>query len=178
MLKSFVLALSALVLSVVCAPQSAIAGPILTQEFVAEDNAGNVFTVGSISFDVSKLDEFFPGNGELLEWQSFTLFGLEVDPSFFYVSLAFNPNDIFAGLEFFSFDVSDVSLSYAFQGFYDLFDQGLSPLLAVTDFATGDYIEFSGFMPGRTSVVSAPASAGLFVMALAGLLFRRRVQKK
>ena len=177
MLKSFVIALSALMLSVVCAPQSAIAGPILTQEFVAEDSAGNVFTVGSISFDVTKLDEFVPGTGDLLEWQSFTLFGMEIDPSFFYVSLIFNPDDIFAGLEFFSFDVNDVSLSYAFQGFYDLFDQGLSPLLAVTDLASGDYVEFTGFMPGAASVVSAPASAWLFVIALAGLVLRRRVQK-
>lgn len=177
MLKSFVIALSALMLSVVCAPQSAIAGPILTQEFVAEDSAGNVFTVGSISFDIAKLDEFVPGTGDLLEWQSFTLFGMEMDPSFFYVSLVFNPDDIFAGLEFFSFDVNDVSLSYAFQGFYDLLDQGLSPLLAVSDLTTGDYIEFTGFMPGKASVVSAPASAWLFVMALAGLFLRRRVQK-
>lgn len=177
MLKSFVIALSALMLSVVCAPQSAIAGPILTQEFVAEDSAGNVFTVGSISFDVTKLDEFVPGTGDLLEWQSFTLFGMEMDPSFFYVSLVFNPDDIFAGLEFFSFDVNDVSLSYAFQGFYDLLDQGLSPLLAVSDLTTGDYIEFTGFMPGATSVVSAPATAWLFVMALAGLFLRRRVQQ-
>ena len=174
MLKSFVIALSALMLSVVCVPQSAIAGPILTQEFVAEDGAGNVFTVGSISFDVAQLDEFSPGMGELLEWQSFMLFGMEIDPSFFYVSLAFNPDDIFAGLEFFSFDVSDVSLSYAIQGFYDLFDQNVSSLLDVTDLTSGDYFEFNGFAPGATSVVSAPASAWLFTLALAGLFVRRR----
>lgn len=175
MLKSFVIALSALVFSAVCIPQSAIAGPILTQEFIAEDSAGNLFTVGSISFDVANLNEFAPGTGELLEWQSFTLFGLEMDPSFFYVSLSFNPDDIFSGLEFFSFDVTDVSLSYAIQGFYDLFDQNFSPLLDVTDLASGDYFEFSGFAPGAASVVSAPASVWLFGIALAGLFLRRRV---
>lgn len=177
MLKSFVIALSALVLSAVALPQSAIAGPILTQEFVTQDSAGNMFVVGSISFDITKLYEFAPGTGDLLEWQSFTLFGLEMDPTSFYVSLAFNPDDIFAGLEFFSFDVNDVSFSYAFQGFYDLFDQNFSPLFAVTGLGNGDYLEFTGFMPGAASVVPAPASGWLFVIALAGLLLRRRVQK-
>ena len=165
MLKSFVIALSALVLSAVALPQSAIAGPILTQEFVTQDSAGNMFVVGSISFDITKLYEFAPGTGDLLEWQSFTLFGLEMDPTSFYVSLAF------------SFDVNDVSFSYAFQGFYDLFDQNFSPLFAVTGLGNGDYLEFTGFMPGAASVVPAPASGWLFVIALAGLLLRRRVQK-
>jgi len=176
MLKSVFFAISALIMSAVCVPQSAIAGPILTQEFLAEDVNGDVFTVGLIRFDTAQLEEFFPGTGELLQWESFTLFGLEMDASVFFVSLGFNPADIFAGLEFISFDVNDISQTFAFNGYFDLFDQGSAPLLTVVNQTTGDFFEFTAFAPGNVSVVPAPASAMLMFIGLAGLLMRRRPQ--
>lgn len=174
MLKSIIFALSVLMLSVVTLSQPAHAGLILTQEFLAEDAGGNTISVGAISFDTDDLDEFYPGTGDLLGWESFTLFGYEIDTSFFFVSLGFNPDNIFAGLEYINFDVVDISGAFAFQGFFDLNDPNFPPQFTMFDFASGEFTVSDIFSPGRASVVSAPATIWLLFAAAGGLLLRQR----
>ncbi|MDP2714609.1 PEP-CTERM sorting domain-containing protein [Rheinheimera sp.] len=174
MLKSILIALSVLMLSAVTLSQPAQAGPILTQEFLAEDTNGNTISIGAISFDTDDLDEWFPGTGDLLAWESFTLFGYEIDTSFFFVSLGFNPDNIFAGLEYINFDVTDIDMTIAFQGFFDLNNSGLPAEYTTFDFATGEFTVFANFAPGRVSAVSAPATIWLLFAAAGGLLLRQR----
>lgn len=174
MLKSILITLSVLLFSVVALPQPAVAGPILTQELLAEDTNGDIISIGAISFDTDDLDVFFPGNGELLAWQSFTLFGYEIDRDFFYVALGFDPDNIFAGLDFLSFDVTDIDMTFSFVGFFDLLDPALPPEYYYQDLATGDYTYFNTFNPGQATAVPAPAGLWLFIAAVGGLLLRQR----
>lgn len=174
MLKSIFIALSVLVLSAIALSQPAQAGPILTQEFLAEDTNGNTISIGAISFDIDDVDELVPGLGELLAWQSFTLFGYEIDTSWFYVALGFDPANIFAGLEYINFDVSDISGELAFSGFFDLNDPSLPPYYSSFNFTTGEFTDLVNFVPGQTSVVPAPATLWLLFGALVALSLRQR----
>ncbi|MGP9799816.1 PEP-CTERM sorting domain-containing protein [Rheinheimera sp. NSM] len=176
MLKSILIALSVLLLSAVTLSQPAQAGPILTQEFLAEDAGGEIISIGAISFDTDDLDEWFPGTGDLLAWESFTLFGFEIDTSLFFVSVGFNPEDLYAGLEFISFDVTDVGMTMAFQGFFDLNDQSLPPQFTMFNFISGELTVSDIFSPGQVSVVSAPATIWLLFASAGGLLLRQRRQ--
>ncbi|NRQ43309.1 PEP-CTERM sorting domain-containing protein [Rheinheimera sp. YQF-2] len=176
MLKSILIALSLMFLSVVTLSQPVQAGPILTQEFFAEDAGGDIISIGAISFDTDNVDEWFPGTGDLLAWESFTLFGLEIDTSFFFVSVGFNPEDLYAGLEYLSFDVTDVGMTMAFQGFFDLNNQSLPPQFTMFDFASGELTVSDVFSPGQASVVSAPATLWLLFASAGGLLLRQRRQ--
>ncbi|MEH8017628.1 PEP-CTERM sorting domain-containing protein [Rheinheimera muenzenbergensis] len=174
MLKSIVLALSVVLLSAVTLSKPAHAGLILTQELLVEDPGGSIISIGAISFDTDDLDEWFPGTGELLAWQSFTLFGYEIDSSFFFVSLGFDPANVFAGLEYLNFDVSDISGEFAFSGFFDLNDPGLPPYFTSYNFTTDEFTALVNLAPGQTTAVPAPATFWLLFGALAGLMVRQR----
>lgn len=174
MLKSILLALSILLISAGVLPQAALAGPILTQELLVEDPFGDIISIGALSFDTDDLNEEFPGSGELLAWESFTLFGNEIDTNFFSVAVGFDPDNIFAGLEFINFLVSNIDMTILYIGFFDLKDPGLPPEYTVLDLITDEDTVYSNFAPGQASVVPAPATLWLLFGALGALVLRRR----
>jgi hypothetical protein len=174
MLKKIFLTVSVLLLSTVCLSEKAQAGPILTQDFQITDTNGDIVNIGSISFDTDNLDEFFPGTGDLLQWETFSLFGFDIDNSSFFVNVGFDPSNIFAGLEYILFDVTDIDMTIAFAGFFDLLDPLAPPFISVFNLTTGELNEFDNFTPGAASVVSAPATFWLMFAAAGAVLMRRR----
>lgn len=163
MFKSLFLTLALFVASAVVMPQPAEAGLIITQQFEFEDGT----SFGELSIDLDDIDEF----GNVLSWQFFELFGLTIGNSFLFVA-NYDPLDLLAGFSFISFDVNDLSNTFAFQGLWES-----SPGEGFIDvFSTdGEFIGADFFVmgPANVSVVSEPAG-WLLLTAGIGLLLRRR----
>lgn len=108
-----------------------------------------------------------------MEWQIFNLFGFDIGTSFVFFA-GYDEFDLNAGFIFLNFDVSDLSDIFAFQGLWDL-DLGLGFIDVFT--TSGDILFADSFYLGPVmgvSPVSEPATAFLFVIAVGGLLMRRR----
>lgn len=162
MLKSILFALSALVLSSLALPQTAQAAPIMTQEFLFEDGT----SFGVLSVDLDDIDEF----GNVLEWEAFELFGFTIGESSLFLA-EYDPLNLAAGFSFLNFDVSDISNSFAFQGFWDVaFGEGFMDIFS-TD---GQFIDAGPFYLSNATLVSEPATVFLMLGAIGGLLLRRR----
>lgn len=166
MFKSVFFTLALLIASAVVMPQTAQAGLIITQHFQFED--GTDF--GVISIDIDQIDEF----GNVLDWQLFELFGFTIGESFLFVA-DFDPLDLAAGFSFLSFDVNDISGSFAFDGFWEsAFGEGFMSIFATA----GDFIDAGIFVMGPATIssvaVAEPAAWLLMLSAGFGLLIRRR----
>lgn len=164
MIKNVIFILSLALVSFAIMPQNAQAGAILSQEFLIDDPSGPI-SIGSVSID---LDDIVAG--EVLEWQEFNLFGFDMGTSF-GVFADYDPFDLGAGFSFFSFDVNDVSDTYAFNGFWDI---NLAPGFLDVFTTSGDFILAEALLLGQVSLVSEPATAWLFLLALGAVLVRRR----
>jgi hypothetical protein len=164
MLKNVFFILMLALVSFAIMPQSAQAGPILSQEFLIDDPSGPIF-IGSISID---LDDIVAG--EVLEWQVFNLFGFDMGTSF-GVFADYDPFNLGAGFSFLNFDVNDMSDTFAFNGFWDInFAPGFLDIFTTA----GDFILAESLIMGQVSLVSEPATGLLFLLAAAGFLVRRR----
>ena len=162
MLKSILFAAATVVLSTFALPQTAQATPIITQDFLFEDGS----SFGSLSIDINDIDEF----GNVLEWESFELFGYTITENFLFV-VDFDAADLFAGFNFLSFDVTDSSGFFAFQGFFDT-DFGYMDIFTTE----GDFVVDTNFVMSAASVnVPEPGTMFLLLASVGGLLLRRRV---
>jgi len=159
MLKKIMLVLAVMLAGVFAAPQSANAAPILTQEFLFEDGS----SFGLISID---LDDIVAG--EVLNWDTFVLFGFDIGESFGFFA-DYDPANLAAGFSFLYFDVNDISGSIAFQG---IFDTGLG-FMDIFEVG-GDLLDSGNFTLSRARLVSEPATLFLMLGAAGGLLLRRR----
>ncbi len=163
MLKTLLFALTVLVASLFTVPQTAQAAPIMTQHFLFED--GTPF--GTLSIDLNKVDEF----GDVLEWEVFELFGFTIGESFWF-SVGYDPLNLAAGFSWFSFDVNDISGTFAFQGFWDSAFGG--NYLDIFAAPAGPFLDAGNFYLSRATLVSEPATVFLLLGAMGGLLLRRR----
>ncbi|CAM3657712.1 PEP-CTERM sorting domain-containing protein [Rheinheimera salexigens] len=165
MIKKSIFILMLALFSFSLMPQSAQAGPILTQELLIEDPTGPI-PIGWLSID---LDDIVAG--EVMQWNTFTLFGFDIGTSFGFFA-DYDPSNLAAGFTFLSFDVNDVTDTFAFQGFWDIdFAPGFIDVFTADD---GDLLISESLVLGPASLVSEPATAFLFLMAAGGLLLRRR----
>ncbi|WNO60195.1 PEP-CTERM sorting domain-containing protein [Rheinheimera sp. MMS21-TC3] len=167
MIQKSIFILMLTIFSFALMPQSAQAGPILSQELLIDDPDGPV-SIGFLSIDIDHIID-----GEVMQWQTFNLFGIDIVNSFGFFA-DYNEFDLNTGFTFLNFDVSDFSNSIAFQGFWDL-DLGLGFLDVFT--ADADFLFADSFFLGpvtAASPVSEPATAFLFLIAAGGLLMRRR----
>lgn len=173
MLKNVIKMMLGLALFAAAVP--AAAGPLLTQEFWAKDSANNDVKFGSLTVDAD--DAVLDGGVYVVNvWKSFTLFGVEmVKPPFLFYSVI-NKNNLFDGFDVLSFDVSDSNNIVAFWGFFDKqLGVGFSELFFLNANGGFDgYVFDPDSISTRFSVVSAPATAVLMLLALAGLQLRRR----
>lgn len=160
MLKSILFAIAITALSAFTPLQTVQAGPILTQELLDLD--GNSF--GMITVDLANVDEF----GDVTDWVELELFGYSPLVSVLFIA-GFDPDDIYAGLNFMSFDVSDIDFTFAFQGY---FEDGFGFLDVFTP--DGQFVTAGEFTLSNARLVSAPATLFLMLAAAGGLLLRRR----
>lgn len=167
MLRNILLAAVLLVGSAFTPLNTAFAGPILTQQFLTDDGAGNLTSFGTLSIDLDTIGEW----GEVTEWEMFTLFGFEMGENFGFTAL-YDETNLAAGFTFLQFDVSDIDATFAFQGFWEMgFGEGFLDVFTVQ----GDFVTSGSFVMGNTQLVSAPGT--LFLMFGAGaaaLVLRRR----
>jgi hypothetical protein len=114
--------------------------------------------------------------GELFSWADV------LNP--YYFEVVIDSDNIDAGVEFFSFDGDDVGFSaadtWSYQLLFDAFDLNSSFIDVFT--AAGDAVVFDFISLGAAEVsdlpvsnVSAPATLGVFALAMAGLYGRRKM---
>jgi len=175
MLKNVMKMMLGLALVTASALTPAVAGPLLTQEFWAKDSANNDVKFGSLTIDAD--DAVLDGGVYVVNvWKSFTLFDVEmVQPAFLFYSVI-NKNDLFSGFDVLSFDVSDSNNAVAFWGFFDKQLGASVAELFLLDASGGfaGYVFDPATISSRISVVNAPATAMLMLLAFAGLQLRRR----
>ncbi|WDE06584.1 PEP-CTERM sorting domain-containing protein [Thalassomonas viridans] len=152
---------------------------LITQDILFNDQ-GTWSSIGEISVDTADADEF----GFLGEWDSFNILGF----NFWSVEEAaaqgfgngvfmavLDLADLAAGIQFLTFDVTESNLStYAFNGLFDV-----APGQYFIDaFNANGIALFGEFKLGDAVVTGAevpePQTALLLLMAVAGLMVRRK----
>lgn len=130
--------------------------------------------IGTISINTDDAD-IFGGFGEAYAAVSFNFLGFDIpgeDVLFFQA--IFNPDNLYAGIEFLNFDVDFALVGWAIDGYYDAFDNPDFNYFSVFD-AQGLF--YAGNLSlGQASVVSEPTSIALFSMmlVLVGLRLKKR----
>ncbi|MCH8538685.1 MAG: PEP-CTERM sorting domain-containing protein [Alkalimonas sp.] len=152
---------------------SAHASPILTQDILLEEVDGTFSQIGSVSINVADSFEWAAPTYETFDFLSIDLFGfqfMQSDDDFFFAQ--FDIDNLMAGLEFLTFDLFDQSGTLAFDGIYEGgFGFGFGSIFT-TD---GEILGAFNFTLGEARVaVPAPATLGLMLFALFGLMMRRR----
>ncbi|MCC5826502.1 PEP-CTERM sorting domain-containing protein [Alkalimonas sp.] len=139
------------------------ATPILSQDLLI-DNNGIFQTIGSISVKVSESVNNNDFNIST-SWFAFELMGIQLiqDLDFDFFLANFNPQNLFEGFQFLSFQIEDINTGDFFEGF---FDTGFGYFID----ANGDFFD----MTLGNVTVPTPATLGLLLLALFGLMLRRR----
>ena len=107
--------------------------------------------------------------GDLYSW------GDDLDVIFADVDI--DTNNLFAGIQFLNLDSNDIGFgtsTWSYQVFYEAaFDYGFLDIFQVSDGAFVNYYELT---LGQASVVSAPGTMGLMMLAMGAVYLRRRRQ--
>lgn len=154
---------------------------IITQDILFDDlQTTDVYfeTIGSITVDTNESDSF----GSITSWVEFELFGFDMITEteaagnflFFGLFEAFvDLNNITAGIEFLTFDVTESAFSfYNFQGVVDTAFGG-NYFIDVFDLGGGLYV-FGDLALGEANVVSEPPMFLLFFTAIFMMIAKRR----
>lgn len=155
---------------------------LITQDIVFDDfqtDEVEFETIGSLTINTSDDD----GTGLVFGWENFELLGFNmlteaeadlIDPILFGGFVAgFNPSDLYAGIDFAQFDVTEnVFGFYAFNGLVDQIGSGY--LIDVFDFTGGLYV-FGEIAFANTTVVPEPSAIALLLVGLLGLRLRKTV---
>lgn len=179
MYKNAVKMMFGLALTVAGAVFPAHAG-VITQEFWGLDANNQNVKFGTLVIDEDSL-VLDAGNYVAKVWKSFTLFGVELVPPTApgfsgLFQAAFDKKNLHAGFDFLTFDLSDASSAFVFNGFFDrALDIAAYDLFAID--ANGDFDGFlldSANITTKYSFVNTPATAGLLVLGLFAMHLRRR----
>ncbi len=163
----FVMVLSAVALL----PITTQAAPILVQDFWGKKSDGTNELFATLKVDVIDATQWAGDIYQADSWKSFTVYGQEILPAnnFGFIAL-FNITDLYAGLNFFSFDVLEELSNVSFQGFFD-------PEISVEYYTLldGNFSDIytDGIFTTPTSVVATPASLALIFIGFFGLALRR-----
>lgn len=179
MYKNAVKMMFGLALAVAGAVLPAQAG-VITQEFWGLDANNQNVKFGTLLIEEDSL-VLDAGNYVANVWKSFTLFGVELVPptapgGVGLFQAIFDKNNLQAGFDFLTFDLSDPAALFVFNGFFDR-ALGVSGYDLFAIDANGD---FDGFLIDSSSIttqysfVNAPATAGLLVLGLFAMHLRRR----
>lgn len=174
MLKKIIASAFVVALSGASIMQPAHAGAILIKDFYANLDNGSQQLIGSVKVDIDDGQQWIDNIYQAFTWSSFTLFGKEVDIAYDFIA-EFNIDDLQAGFTFLQFDVQDLLNDVTFKGFFSDTDGIAAADLYNT--TTNDELFANGVSVTDTRVVSAPATAALFLMGFAGLMLRRRAQQ-
>lgn len=137
------------------------------------DTGSGPSVVGEVS--VTVLDNGILGLQDIFEFESLSFFGEDVTDTFLFFATADRDN-IFAGLEFLTFDVDVASTDQSIQAIFDAFalDPAFDNFMDVFETSTGDFVVAGEISLGAASVVSEPSVLALFALALIGFGMRRR----
>lgn len=167
--KLFLKVLLSLSLSV--AALSSANAALITQNILFDDE-GTWSSIGEITVDTADADEF----GYISTWDNFTLLGFDLltvaESGGGLFETEIDLTDFSAGLQFLSFDLSESNGTYAFNGIF-------SANFSFLDAFTSNGIVLFGAMNLGDVVVSGaevpePQTAFLLLMAVAGLMVRRK----
>lgn len=155
---------------------------LITQDLIEVASDGSTGIIGSITIDTNGAlyDPVF-GTGEVLSFVSFNFLGYDIPAEDGYSFQAiFDTNNIYAGIEFLDFDVDFFlpgAVDWAFQGYFDAFDNPDFNYFTVFDNESDDLLFVNGLALGQASVVSEPAALAMFGLMLGLLGMRRKMQK-
>ncbi|GGO63301.1 PEP-CTERM sorting domain-containing protein [Bowmanella pacifica] len=152
---------------------------LITQDLIEVALDGSTGVIGSITINTDNaLVDPVHGTGEVLSFVSFNFLGYDipVDDSIFFQAI-FDTNNIYAGIEFLDFDIDFSLPGWAFQGYFDAFDNPDFNYFTVFDSGSADLLFVNGLALGQASVVSEPATLAMFGLMLGLLGMRRKMQK-
>nr|WP_269814691.1 PEP-CTERM sorting domain-containing protein [Bowmanella yangjiangensis] len=152
---------------------------LITQDLIEVASDGSTGIIGSITIDTNGAlyDPVF-GTGEVLSFVSFNFLGYDIPVEDGYSFQAiFDTNNIYAGIEFLDFDIDFSLPGWAFQGYFDAFDNPDYNYFTVFDSGSADLLFVNGLALGQASVVSEPATLVMFGLMLGLLGMRRKMQK-
>ena len=167
-MKKLILGMFVVAVSMFGLQNSANATLISQDIYFTDATTSDSVLFGNLSINV---DGLTADNNEVNVWESFTLGGLIMDVANindFFAVVDFT--DLAAGIEAFSFDVSD-AFDNAYQGYYD---RGFVNELSIFDAATDTLTVFGGITLGQATVVPEPAALLLMLTAFGAIAMRRR----
>jgi hypothetical protein len=151
---------------------SAQAAPMLVQDFWGTKADGTTELFATLKVDVLDAVEWSGNTYVATSWSSFSVFGQEILPEEKYLFLAlFDISNLYAGFEFFSFDVKELIGNASFSYFYDV---NLGSDYSVLD-GTDSNVFTDDSVTTKSSVVPAPASI-LLILSGFVVLVRRRIR--
>ncbi|WP_448551235.1 hypothetical protein [Thalassotalea montiporae] len=150
---------------------------LITQDILLDDNVFGEITVdtrdGFIDGDYFVIESFFsltlfdPDLGAITSVDEFSMADL------FLFTIEVLVDDVYAGIEFFEFDILS-SNGVGYDGFFDAFSP--DPLLDnVINVTAANSDQFGQLSFGQASVISEPSVMAVFALMLAVLANRRRL---
>ena len=157
------------------------ANATLISQDILDLDAGVVLGSITVKMDDSRYntgpaDNFWAGGLTLVEFElsGFASFAAELDPYFSDVEI--DTNNLFAGIQYIGFDGDDIGFGADTWSYQLGYQAGIFGFLDVFENASGDVVYFSNVGLGAASVVSAPGTMGLMMLAMGAVYLRRRRQ--
>lgn len=181
MLKSVKASLLGATLLAISGLQSVQATPVLVQDFWGKDAQNQQVHFARLVVDTKAATQWNGNFYQATNWQSFTIFGQNVQTPAFNFLAEFDISDLLKGFTFLQFDVSDVNNQYNFFGinFGNVNDAYYELRLADLPYSDPQGEVFAGSnVIAPTATVDAPTSLGMLAIAATAIAWRRRQQSQ
>lgn len=179
MLKSVKTSLLGATMLLVSGLQSVQATPVLVQDFWGKDAQNQQVHFARLVVDTQTATPWSGSFYQTTSWQSFTIFGENVQTPAFNFLAEFDVADLMKGFTFLQFDVSDVNNQYNFFGIHlgDISSAYYELRLADLPYTDPQGEVFAGSnVIAPTATVDAPSSLGMLAITAAFVAWRRRLQ--
>lgn len=179
MLKSVKASLLGATLLAISGLQSVQATPVLVQDFWGKDAQNQQVHFARLVVDTKAATQWSGNFYQTTNWQSFTIFGQNVQTPTFNFLAEFDISDLLKGFTFLQFDVTDVNKQYNFFGINlgDINTAYYELRLADLPYTDPQGEVFAGSnVVAPTATVDAPASLGMLAIAATAIAWRRRQQ--